>query len=191
MLKPMRIVLIMQYAIFLLMIFISTSPVWARNGISVASGYGVAQSTPFRLGFQQEFNKQWRKESNWPITAYWEGSFYDIQTHNKNLNPASHKHLNAVALAAVARFEHKEKIQFGWPYLEIGFGASSVSHKEFGGRKLSTYFQFEDRVGIGVRFGEDREYDLSYRAIHFSNAYIGTYNHGINLHVLMLGYWFN
>ena len=179
-----------QSVILFLIGLIGISDAWSGTGISIASGYGVAHSIPFRVGIQQEFNKQWRSESNWPISAYCEGSFYDINAHNKNLDPTSHRHLNAGALAVVARMEHKEKMQLGWPYFEIGFGASLVTHKEFAGRKLGTRFQFEDRVGIGIRFGENREYDLSYRAIHFSNAFIGTYNHGINLHVLMLGYWF-
>jgi len=180
----------LQKSINFLMLSVGPLHSWAATGISLASGYGVAQSIPFRIGIQQEFNKQWRTDTSWPIGGYWEGSLYNIRAHNKNLDSASHKHLNAVALAAAVRLERKEKMQVGWPYLEIGFGASLVTHKEFGGRKLGTYFQFEDRIGIGVRFGENREFDLSYRAIHFSNAYIGSYNHGINLHLLMLGYWF-
>ncbi len=179
-----------QYIIIFLAVIFPLEPSSAQTGISIASGYGVARSIPLRIGVQQEFCKQWRMDSNWPIGGYWEASFYDVSAHNKNVKPMSHQHLNAGALAAVARLEHKEGTQLGWPYVELGIGLSLVSHKEFGGRKLGTHFQFEDRFGMGVRFGENREYDISYKAIHFSNAYIGSYNHGINLHILVLGYWF-
>ncbi len=174
-----------------LVIVLGSSHSWAGTGISMASGYGVAHSIPFRIGAQQEFSKHWCTDSSWLIGGYWEGSFYNLSAHNRNLSSFSHKHVNIGALAAVARLERKQRVQWGWPYLEIGFGASLITHKEFGGRKLGTHFQFEDRIGVGIRFGENREYDVGYKAIHFSNAYIGSYNHGINLHVLMIGYWFN
>ncbi len=162
---------------------------WARAGISFASGYGAAEIIPIRLGFQQEFNQQWRAESDWPIGAYWEGSFYQMRGKRGSL-PGSHNRLEAVALAGVFRFERAKESVLGWPYVELGIGLSWLSRKEIGGRDLGIHFQFEDRFGLGVRFGENREYDVGYKVIHFSNAYIGPSNHGINLHLLTIGYWF-
>lgn len=161
----------------------------ARVGVSIASGYGVARIVPLRLGLQKEFEKQWRTDRTWTISGYWEGSLYSL--HGKRgLAPNSHKQLAASALAGVFRFNRAECTVLGWPYIELGVGLSFLTRKEIGGRKLGTHFQFEDRFGIGVRFGENREYDFGYKAIHFSNAYLGPVNNGINLHLLMLGYWF-
>lgn len=162
----------------------------AEIGLSAASGYGVAHSIPLRIGVQKSFGKNWRMDSDWPIGGYGEASLYHL-SGEKGLKAKSHHHLTVSAVAAVVRLERKEKIKWGWPYLEIGFGLSLLNQKEFGARELGTHFQFEDRLGVGLRFGENREYDLSYKAIHFSNAYIGSYNHGINLHLISFGYWFN
>ncbi|HEV2524494.1 MAG TPA: acyloxyacyl hydrolase [Gammaproteobacteria bacterium] len=161
----------------------------ARTGVSVASGYGAAHIVPLRLGLQREFEKQWRTESTWPITGYWEGSLYSMHGKKGPL-PNSHKQLNAGALAAVVRFNRALCTTVGWPYVELGIGLSLLTQKEIGGRNLGMHFQFEDRFGIGVRFGENREYDFGYKAVHFSNAYLGSVNHGINLHLLTIGYWF-
>lgn len=160
-----------------------------RMGTSIASGYGAAQIVPLRLGFQKEFEKEWRSKSTWPITGYWEGSLYTMHG-KKGLLPNSHKQLNASALAAVIRFNRACCTVVGWPYVELGIGLSLLTKKEIGGRNLGMHFQFEDRFGIGVRFGENREYDIGYKAVHFSNAYLGSVNHGINLHLLSIGYWF-
>ncbi len=162
---------------------------YPRFGGSIASGYGAAHIVPLRLGMQKEFEKHWWTDRTWPISGYWEGSLYTLHGKKGPL-PNSHHHLDAAALAAVFRFDRAESTVIGWPYLEVGIGLSLLTQKEIGGRNLGMHFQFEDRFGLGVRFGEDREYDIGYKAVHFSNAYLGSSNHGINLHLLMLGYWF-
>jgi lipid A 3-O-deacylase len=176
--------------LILIVSIIGYMPAIAEEGISIGSGYGAAHIVPVRLGLQKDFGKQWAADSQWPIGGYWEASFYTMNgQRGPNLN--SHKQLEAVALAGAFRFQRAEKIVIGWPYLELGLGLSWLSRKEIGGRNLGIHFQFEDRIGVGVRFGDKQQYDVSYRAIHFSNAYIGPSNHGINLHLLVLGYWFN
>ncbi len=158
-------------------------------GVSMSSGFGAANIVPVRLGIQKEFDKQWYVEREWPVSAYCEASFYSM--HGKKGRKAdSNKHLVAVAVSPVVRLQRAEKMQMGWPYVELGIGVSWVSKKEIGGRDLGIHFQFEDRLGVGVRFGEKQAYDIGYKAIHFSNAYLGPSNHGINLHVLALNYWF-
>jgi lipid A 3-O-deacylase len=178
---------IFKALLFMAMFF---SECWAGEGVSVASGFGAAQIVPLRFGFQTEFEKRWRSEAEWPIGGYWEGSVYGMRGQ-RGTAPGSHRSLEAVALAGVVRFERAKEIVIGWPYIELGLGLSWLSQKEIGGRDLGMHYQFEDRFGVGVRFGANREYDIGYKAIHFSNAYIGPSNHGINLHVLSLGYWFN
>jgi lipid A 3-O-deacylase len=162
----------------------------AEQGASVASGFGAAKIIPIRFGVQKSFDKQWAKENEWPVSGYWEGSVYSMKGQ-RGQAPDSHNRLEAVAVAGVFRFQRVTKTILGWPYIDIGLGLSWLSRKEIGGRKLGMHFQFEDRIGIGVRWGEKRQYDIGYRAVHFSNAYIGSYNNGINLHLLVLGYWFH
>lgn len=168
---------------------ISSKSLAEGHGISIASGYGSAHIVPIRLGFQKNFDKRWRDKADWPIRGYWEGSLYAMQGQRIE-NPDSHRRVEAVALAGVFRFERVRESMVGWPYIEVGIGVSWFNRKEIGGRDLGMHFQFEDRFGVGVRFGRNRQYDIGYKVIHFSNAYIGPCNHGINLHLVNLGYWF-
>lgn len=164
-------------------------PIEKEYGVSIASGYGVSRLVPIRLGLQQSFGQQWHRRALWPIGGYWEASFYQMKGR-KGPKCNSHRRMSAAAFAAVFRFEDPEPFLCVCPYLDIGVGLSYVGKKEIGGRELGIHFQFEDRLGLGFRFGDQKQYDLSYRATHFSNAYLSTKNDSFNLHLIVLGYWF-
>lgn len=152
-----------------------------RMGLSFGSGTGMRRIVPLRLGLQYT----WYENACWPLWSYMELSFYHLKG-KKGVNPWSHDHLQALALAPVFRFEPNE----GCFYLEAGVGVARLSHKEISGRELGMHFEFEDRIGAGFRFGHQKQFDVSYRFLHFSNANIGKFNHGLNLHFIILGYWF-
>lgn len=161
-------------------------------GVSIASGFGAARIVPLRIGIQKAFCKQWKTHNGWPVTGYVEGSFYALNGKRGCLpnGSKSNRQLYATALALAFRINAANQTCIGWPYLELGVGGSYLTRKEIGGRELGMHFQFEDRIGLGLRLGEYRQFDLAYRAVHFSNAYLGHKNHGINLHMLVFGYWF-
>lgn len=163
-------------------------PVSATEGLSIGTGFGAARIVPVRVAFQKTWDKRWNLNSHWPVSGYWEVSGYTMNAHQYTTR--SPKHLHAFASAFAFRFEKEESFMLGWPYVELGFGLSWLNKKEIGGRKLGMHVLFEDKFGLGIRFGQDKQYDISYKAIHFSNAYIGSVNNGINLHMLIFGFWF-
>jgi len=168
---------------------VSSNASIAEYQISFASGYGAAHIVPLRIGFVKSWDAKWYQECEWFMGGYSELSVYNL--HGKaGLNPASNSTLQATAAAGVFRLECTESWKNIWPYFDVGFGASYLSKKEIGGRELGSNCLFEDRIGFGFRFGEKRQFDISYRAIHFSNAYLAEKNAGINLHLIVLGYWF-
>lgn len=163
-----------------------------QHGISIASGTGVAEILPFRIGIQRSFGCRIcprNASEDWPIRGYWEASACTMRG-KKGPYPHSPRQINALAAAGVFRVERRCPFQGIWPYLDIGIGVSWISKREISGRELGIHFQFEDRLGLGFRFGQNREYDLSYRAIHFSNAYLHSRNASVNLHLIVLGFWF-
>jgi len=165
---------------------LATQPEW---GASIGSGHGVSNIVPIRLGVQRNFDCKWPLRCDWMLTGYFEASYYYLHgDRDKRVN--SNDRLSIVAVAPVLRFQREIPVLSTLPYIDIGIGASWVSKKEIGGRELGIHFQFEDRLGFGFRFGPEKQFDFSYRVIHFSNAFLGQKNHGINLHFLMLGYWF-
>lgn len=179
------------------------------DGASIAGGYGVADISPIRMGVQSSWQQQWLTDWQWPLSGYWEASLYHMPG-TAGVEPDSNSKISAIAFAPVFRFSkarastvnlasstsstnsansanNAENVQ---PYLELAIGVAQMNKREIGGRDLGIHFQFEDRFGIGCRFGQSQQFELGYKAIHFSNAYLGPKNHGINLHLFVLGYWF-
>lgn len=176
------------HILFACVFFISTAN--ARVGVSLASGYGVADIVPIRVGLLKSWDKYWWQDSPWKVTGYFEGSYYYLPG-NAGPEPDSNDKLSAYALAIVGKMIRQEPwVGSVHPFADLGFGASYLTRKEIGGRELGIHFQFEDRLSLGLKFGGRGQYEFGYRALHFSNAYLGPKNHGINLHMLFVNYWF-
>lgn len=164
-----------------------------KTGVSFATGYGLRHIVPIRVALRHGVKNEWFQRKPWPVGAYFEGAYYHLG-NAKNPRPDPEKHsntsLDAGAIAGVLRFHRKEKWGWIYPYVDIGVGLSYLTKKEIGGRELGMHFQFEDRLGFGFQAGEHRQWDIGYRFLHFSNAFLGSKNHGIDLHLIVIGYWF-
>jgi lipid A 3-O-deacylase len=73
------------------------------------------------------------------------------------------------------------------PYVEAGIGFSLISETKIADRDLATAFQFEDRLGIGLR---TKDVDLNLRYMHYSNGSIAEPNDGIDIFIFTVGYRF-
>lgn len=69
------------------------------------------------------------------------------------------------------------------PFIEAGIGAAVFLNTRYEGHQLSTAFQFEDRLAVGMHLGEG---ELSLAYTHYSNADIKKPNDGLDM--LALGY---
>jgi|GEM_PF-22824 len=74
------------------------------------------------------------------------------------------------------------------PYIEGGIGVSLFLETLADGRDLSSSFLFEDRIGIGLQF---KEWDFSFRYLHYSNANIEKPNNGIDIFMGSVSYRFS
>jgi lipid A 3-O-deacylase len=71
------------------------------------------------------------------------------------------------------------------PYIGGSIGVAHVSDTRIGRRDLSTRFQFEDRIGIGIRLSRLDVY-VSY--VHYSNASLKSPNDGMDTLLLTLAW---
>ncbi|WP_165773506.1 acyloxyacyl hydrolase [Zooshikella ganghwensis] len=55
---------------------------------------------------------------------------------------------------------------------------------------LGTNFQLEDRVGVGLLFGQQQTVEFGYRYLHYSNGGVNGDNDGIDFQQLHLTVWF-
>jgi len=75
-------------------------------------------------------------------------------------------------------------------FLEAGSGPMVFSDKGIGDLNLGGKLQFRSYIGLGVRLGAQRRWQLSYRYSHTSNANISPPNPGINFLSGYLSYSF-
>jgi len=75
-------------------------------------------------------------------------------------------------------------------YIDLGLGLAYFSQESIATRQMGSHYLFEERLGVGFLFGKKRQFEIGYRATHFSNAYLAKKNNGLNMHFLVIGYWF-
>tara|TARA_R110002110_G_scaffold271566_3_gene486974 strand:- start:85 stop:648 length:564 start_codon:yes stop_codon:yes gene_type:complete len=162
----------------------------ANLGFDFSSGEGIMDIKPYRLGVSWDFGSIWREEENWGLNAIWESSV-SRWDRNDTKSVGNNNRMDVVTTGPMFRWQRQAPFSpfHIMPYLELGVGASWLSDTEIGGRRLSLHFQFEDKVGIGVRFGRNGKYDLSLRGYHYSNASLKRPNSGVNLAMISFGYW--
>ena len=77
------------------------------------------------------------------------------------------------------------------PYLEGGLGAAWLQRKKLAAYSyeegdLGSHLQFEDRIGVGVKFFRWHGLSVDFSLMHYSNANLGDTNDGINLRQLSI-----
>ena len=77
------------------------------------------------------------------------------------------------------------------PYIEGAIGFNVLSHTWIEERRLSTAFQFGEFVGVGISFGDKRQFDLGARYQHISNADIKRPNDGLTYPSIVFQYRFD
>lgn len=164
----------------------------AHLGLAFSSGQGIQRIVPYRFALSWDAGPIWRQEAAWGLDLIWENSFAIWNGPRRpDLAPDRATDLNAATSGPLLRWQSRRTVKgsSARPYSELGIGLSWLSETEIEGRVLSLHFQFEDKIGFGVRFGDKQQYDLGVRAYHYSNASIKRPNSGVNLAMVSFGVW--
>ncbi len=144
------------------------------DGLSVEVGRGQDETNLLRVAIQSKWRKEWPAGQEWRFSGYWELSVGAWDNHDNS----------AADFAFTPTFRFERYAPEVSPYVEAAIGFHIISRHISADRYFSTNFQFGDHVGVGVRFGEQRRYDLQLRAQHISNGGISQPNPGINFLLL-------
>lgn len=120
----------------------------------------------YRLGLKKEFTN-WLKRKGLDLSGYLEASI--------NYWHESKSQIYGVAFSPVIFIPLCRSCK---SYFEVGTGVSYISQKTIGKINMSSLFQFEDRIGFGVKI-ENIDYHL--RHMHYSNAGLVQPNDGIDI----------
>lgn len=164
---------------------------YSRVGIAASVGNGESDITPYRMAVLWDFGSLWLTDRAWAMHGFWEASaaYWDgkLQLRKDVVDDS----MSVYTTGPQLRYMRQDPVwgQY-WPYAEMGVGMSWFSKTELADKQFSLHFQFEDRIGGGFIFGQNQEYDLNWRVIHYSNASLGDSNSGVNMILVTVGRWF-
>ncbi|MFO7705613.1 MAG: acyloxyacyl hydrolase [Halopseudomonas sp.] len=146
-------------------------PALADRGFTLELGHSSESELTYRAGLELGFgNPLWQSDAGAVVLdGYWDAglTYWDgIDAFNVSLTPMFQLNFPR-AMTAVT------------PFLEAGIGAALFSKTDLApGADIGSALQFEDRLGLGMRFASGSELGLRY--YHYSNASIKQPNQGIN-----------
>ncbi|PWK30561.1 lipid A 3-O-deacylase [Pseudomonas sp. OV226] len=139
--------------------------------------FGVGQTSDstmtYRLGMQFDWDQSWLQSDVGRVTGYWSGAYTYWEGDKLSSN-------NSLSFSPVFVYEFAG--QSVKPYVEAGIGVAVFSHIRVEDNNLGSAFQFEDRLGFGLRFTGGHE--VGVRATHYSNAGLSNHNDGVESYSL-------
>ena len=143
------------------------------DGAEFSVGYTGESTMTYRLGVQFDWDKSWLQSDVGRLTGYWDAAytFWDGDKYKDN---------HSLSFSPVFVYEFAGNSVK--PYIEAGIGIAGFSNTQIEGNKLGSSFNFEDRIGFGLRFAGGHEVGI--RATHYSNAGIKQPNDGIESYAL-------
>ncbi|AEP31634.1 acyloxyacyl hydrolase [Brumicola nitratireducens] len=120
------------------------------------------------------------------LDVYWELSinFWEYGDNNQ------HQTNYVLALSPVVSkvfYQVADKYPLRW---EFGIGVSLVDDTRFAGKDIGSHYQFEDRLGLSLSFGEDLRQMASIRYMHYSNGGLNSKNPGMDFLNMAYSYQF-
>lgn len=140
--------------------------------VTFAVGSSDESTMVYRLGTQVDFSHRWMESSTGHLGGYWDAGY----TYWEGDKTASN---HSLSFSPVFVYEFSgDNVR---PYIEAGVGLAFFSSTELEGSNLGSSFQFEDRLGVGLRFADQ---EVGLRALHYSNAGLKEPNGGIEAYTL-------
>lgn len=148
----------------------------AVQAAEVTGAVGVTSQgdMTYRLGLGWDWDKSWYQSSTGRLTGYWDAGY----TYWSAGDEAGGRH--SISFSPVFVYEFAG--DYYKPYIEAGIGVALFSGASVGDQRLGSSFNFEDRIGFGLKLGDTQKVGI--RAIHYSNAGIAEPNDGIESYSL-------
>ncbi|SDG49911.1 lipid A 3-O-deacylase [Pseudomonas benzenivorans] len=139
--------------------------------VTFAVGQSGESTMVYRLGTQFDFGTL-RQYDRGRLTGYWDAGYTYWQGDDSSSN-------HSLSFSPVFVYEFAGDTLK--PYVEAGIGLAAFSSTELEDNDLGSSFQFEDRLGFGLRFAGQ---EVGLRAAHYSNAGLKQPNDGAEAYTL-------
>lgn len=166
------------FVVFLFCLLAASRAAAGPYGLTLGYGEGNGGIDVYRFGVTRDFPVQWFETETGFLSGYVELSCSRWTKGGDDVN--------AAALSPVFVY-YVDTGGAVLPYVEAGIGVAYIDETRINGRNLSSRFQFEDRIGLGIKI---KAVDLNLRYMHYSNAGIEAPNDGIDILMGTLGWSF-
>jgi hypothetical protein len=142
----------------------------AEQGISLGRGFNGIDSMN---GFSANIEHFWGNITNFnktvELTGYW--NFGLSYWHSNSAKNTQYGNLTIFNIMPVFRVQRRFAYDNGIsPFVDLGYGIGLMNRDQFSGQKLGGYGTFEQTSGVGINFGPQSQYDLSYHYLVYNNA---------------------
>lgn len=141
--------------------------------VSAALGATSQGDLTYRIGLTSDWNKKWFQSSTGHLSGYWDAAY--TYWEGGDSSGAHSLSFSPVFVYEFSGFTYT-------PYIEAGIGVAAFSKTEVGDQHLGSSFNFEDRIGLGLKLPGEQKIGL--RALHYSNAGLKQPNDGIESYSL-------
>jgi lipid A 3-O-deacylase len=149
------------------------TPAAAVDSIAFEAGTGDGTDMA-RVALQWDMKKRWIEGGDWHLGSHWD---VGLGYWHRNAVAGQDDDLTEIGVTPMLRFQQNSVRGL---YVEGGIGVHLLSRSHIGNKRLGTLVQFGSSIGVGWRFGEKGQYDLSFSYQHLSNAGIKQPNDGID-----------
>lgn len=138
--------------------------------------HGEGDLSGVRLAYRPYHGQITQIEWLGEVDIYWELSinFWEFGADNQ------HDTNFALALSPVISSQFAtvaNKYPLKW---EFGIGISLINDTRFAGKDIGSHYQFEDRLGLVLEFGDNLEQSFAVRYMHYSNGGLNDKNPGMD-----------
>lgn len=171
-----------RFILSVVVFFLFIGPAAASSSrVGLAASFGVSKDdiNIYRLAVNTPVKSNWLKRISPNLELKAELAYTLWDDHSQKVH--------GIAIAPVFYYVFKGLHPRIHPYIEGGIGGAWIDDYTINCRNLSTNLQFEDRVGVGIRYGA---LDVNFRYMHYSNASLKTPNHGIDIFMSTLSWAF-
>jgi hypothetical protein len=155
---------------------ISYSTAASEQAIAIDYLHGEDNVSGLRLAYRPYHTELTKIKWLGNLDLYWELSvnFWEFGTDNQ------HETNYALALSPVFSSQFAtvaNKYPLKW---EFGIGVSLVNDTRFAGKDIGSHYQFEDRLGLIMEFGNGLKQSVAIRYMHYSNGGLNSKNPGMD-----------
>jgi hypothetical protein len=156
---------------------LSSQNVLAREqAVAIDYLHGEGDLTGIRLAYRPHHTQITSFDRLGDLDLYWEISvnFWEFGRDNQ------HETNYAIALSPVFSKQFDtlyDKYPLKW---EFGIGVSLITDTRFAGKNIGSHYQFEDRLGLILEFGEQLAESIAVRYMHYSNGGLNDDNPGLD-----------